>query len=283
MRRSWKGLAAAGVVAAPVGVGVVYAAAAAVGLVGVSRPDGASGQRVARVLAEPAVWESTLWSLWVASASTILAGAAALGTAAVFRGPGRLDRSARSAAVLPLPIPHLVAGVLGLLILGQSGLLGRAAYALRLVQAPADVPALVYDGWGVGLILTLAWKEFAFLVLVAWSALAERGAALEEAARTLGASPGQTFRRVTAPVLLRAMLPAGVAVFTFILGSFEVAALLGPSDPLPLPVLTLERYTDADLGRRSDAFVLALLGIGLAALAVGGHEWARSRWPDLEG
>lgn len=267
-------------VATPVGVGVIYAAAAAIGLAGAGRAGSPSLDRFARVLSEPAVWESTGWSLWVAGASTLLAWAAALPVAAAFSGRGRLDRVTKSVAVLPLLIPHLVAGVLGLLILGQSGLLARAAYALGLVGSPAEVPALVYDRPGIGLILTLAWKEFAFLVLVAWSALAERGRALEEAARTLGASAVQAFRRITLPVLLKATLPAAVAVFTFVLGSYEAAALLGPSDPLPLPVLTLERYTDPDLSRRGDGFVLVLLGIVLAAMAVAVHEWIRGRWLD---
>ena len=283
MTGSYRGFIAAALVATPVAIGVGYATAAALGLVGPAAGEAVSLRRLVSVSMEPAVWESILWTVRVAAASTVLAGLAALATAAVFRGSKRVDRIAKGAALLPLPIPHLVAGVLGLMILGQSGLIGRVAFALGLVQVPADVPALVYDRAGIGLILTLAWKEFAFLVLVAWSALAERGVALEEAARTLGASAWQTFRRITLPVLLRATMPAAVAVFTFVLGSFEVAALLAPSDPLPLPVLTLERYTDPALGRRGDAFVLVLIGIGLSALAVAVHEWMRARWRPVEG
>lgn len=277
-----RGLLAALLVASPVVVGVAYAAAGALGLVGAGAR-GAGGERFARVLAEGAVWESVAWTLWVAAASTALAAAAAVGTAAAFRGGGRVDRAARAAGAFPLPVPHVVAAVMGVLVLGQSGLLSRAAYALGWIAAPGEMPALVYDRFGVGLVLTLAWKEFAFLVVVAWGILAERGAALEEAARTLGAGAWQTFRRVTLPVLWRGMLPAVASVFAFVLGSYEAAALLAPSDPLPLPVLTLERHTDADLARRGDAFVLVLLGIALAAVAVAAHERARARWEGLEG
>lgn len=281
MRRDRAGLAAALLVAAPVLLGVGYAAAGALGWVGAGAR-GFSPDRVGRVLSEAAVWESVGWTLWIAVASTVIATAAAMGVAAAFRGEGRRDRVARAAGALPLPIPHVVAAVMGLLILGQSGLLSRAAHAAGWIAAPGEMPALVYDRAGVGLIATLAWKEFAFLVVVAWGILAERGAGLEEAARTLGAGRWQTFRRVTLPVLWRGMIPAVVAVFAFVLGSYEAAALLAPSDPLPLPVLTMERYTDADLGRRGDAFVLVVLGIGLAAAAVAVHEWARERWEALE-
>jgi putative spermidine/putrescine transport system permease protein len=275
-----RGLWVALAVAAPVLVGVAYALAAALGVAGAGAGSEGAG-RIARVLAEREVWRSVGWTVWVAAASTALATAAAVGAAVAFRGSGAADRVARAAGVVPLPVPHLAAAVLGLLVLGQSGLLSRIGHAAGWVASPADMPALVYDRAGVGLILTLAWKEFAFLFLVAASVLAERGAALEEAARTLGASPWQTLWRVTLPVLWRGLAPAVAAVFTFVLGSYEAAALLAPSDPLPLPVLTLERHTDADLARRGDAFVLVLLGIGVAAAAVAIHERSRARWDDL--
>ncbi len=106
--------------------------------------------------------------------------------------------------------------------------------------------------------------------------LATRGVALEEAARTLGAGPWSIFRRVTWPVLWRGLLPAAVAVFAFALGSYEAAALLAPSDPLALPLQTMERYTDASLARRGDAFVLVLVALALSLAAVAAHEQLRT-------
>lgn len=277
------GIAAAALLAAPVLVGAVYATAGALGMVG----PGASGQisleRTVRVLTERAVIEGTLWILWVAAASTLLAAAASVGIAVAFRGAARLDRLGQTLAVLPLPVPHLVAAVGGLLILGQSGLVARVAYHAGLIDDPAGMPALVYDPLGIGLIVALVWKEIPFLTLVAVSVLATRGQALEATARGLGAGDRDVFLRVTWPVLWRGMLPAIVAVFTFVAGSYEAAVLLAPSDPLPLPVLTWERFVDAGLANRADAFVLALLGLAIAALAVAVHEGVRARLPGLDG
>ncbi len=56
-----------------------------------------------------------------------------------------------------------------------------------------------------------------------------------------------------------------------------LAALLAPSDPLALPLLIEERYTDPALGRRADAYVLVLVAIALSALLVTLHEWLRAR------
>lgn len=274
------GLGAALLVAAPVLVGVGYAALAATGWIG--GEGGGSLERVRRVLAERAVWEGLAWSVWVAGAATLISTVLAMLLASAFRSRSRLDRAARTIALVPLPIPHVVAALLAVLILAQSGLLGRAAFALGLAEAPASVPPLVYDRWGVGLILALVWKETPFLALIAFSVLARRVVALEDAARTLGASPGQVLRRVTAPVLWRGIMPAAVAVFAFAAGSYEAAALLAPSDPLALPLLTMERYTDAALDRRADAFVLVLLGTGVAVAAVAVHEWLRRGWREFQ-
>ncbi len=269
------------VVAAPVLAGLAYSLMAAFGLTGFG--GGAPGPgRVARVLAEPAVHASVGWTLATALASTLLATGAAVATSVALRGRARLDRLGRTLATLPLPVPHLVAAATALLVLGQAGLLARLGAALGLVSGPADMPALVYDRAGIGLVLALAWKEFPYLALVASSVLATRGARLEEAARTLGATPAQAFRRVTWPVLRRGLAPAVVAVFAFVVGSWEAPRLLAPSAPLHLSLLTYERYTDPDLARRADAFVLAVVALALAGAAVALHEWAARRRDDLE-
>lgn len=281
-RSSLGGLIAAGLVAAPVLVGVAYALLAATGAIGPGADGTPSLERIRAVLSERVVWRGLGWSVWVAGAATLISTGLAMIIAAAFRSQRGLDRIARSVALVPLPIPHLVAALLALLILGQSGILARVGFALGVLDAPGEMPPLVYDRVGVGVILALVWKETPFLTLIGFSVVARHGAALEEAARTLGATPPQVFRRVTVPVMWRGMLPSVVAVFAFAAGSYEVAALLAPSDPLALPLLTMERYTDAALHRRADAFVLALLGLGLATLTVVLHEWLRRGWRDFQ-
>ena len=72
-----------------------------------------------------------------------------------------------------------------------------------------------------------------------------------------------------------------VAVFVFVTGNYEVAALLAPSNPPALALLVAERAADADLSRRGDAYVASLLLLGIAVAAVAVHEWARARWEPL--
>ena len=272
------GLLAAAALAAPVLAGIAYSAAASIGIVGAGATRHASAERVVRVLGENATWTGLVWTLWVSAVATTLATVGAVLVAVLFRSNSGTSRVGRFIAAVPLPIPHVVAGALGIWMLGQSGIFARVAFALGLITRPADMPELVYDRLGAGLAMTLAWKEMAFLGVVATALLATRGADAEEAARTLGASPWDAFRRVTWPLLWRGLAPAVVAVFVFVTGNYEVAALLAPSNPLALPLLVAERAADPDLARRGDAYVasLLLLTIGIAAVAV--HEWARAQW-----
>ena len=273
-RRNTLALLGAALVATPVLLGVAYAVAGAVGVSGVGA-NGFSLSRMLHVLADHTVWRSVAWSIWVAAAATVLSVTAAAAAAIMFSGQGIVDRAARALAIAPLAVPYVVAGALGLLILGQSGYLSRLAYAWGWILSPNDMPALVYDTHGIGAILTLAWKEFPFLALVAFALLAARGAALAETARTLGAGRWATLTRVTWPLLWRGLLPAAAAVFIFSMGNYEAVALLAPSDPIPLPMLTLERYFALDLSQRADAYVLTLIGLLIGLVAVGVHEWMR--------
>ncbi|MFN2398160.1 MAG: ABC transporter permease subunit [Gemmatimonadaceae bacterium] len=275
-----RALAAAALVAAPVAVGILYAAAASIGLVGAGA-SGASPERLLRVLADRVTWAGLGFTLRVAAMSTALATVGAVGVAIIFRSNAPLDRAARALAALPLPVPHLVAGMLGVWVLGQSGLLARLAVGAGLIDGPSQMPALIYDELGLGLALTMAWKEMAFLSIVATALLATQAATVEETSRTLGAGPWDTFRRVTWPLLWRGLLPAVTAVFVFVAGSYEAAALLAPSDPPALPLLVLERAADPDLARRGDAYVVSLLLLAIGVIAVLAHEGTRARWEPL--
>lgn len=274
--RTTRGVLAALLVAAPAIAGAAYAVAAALGAVG----PGAAGLTTAyirAVVTDATVWRSVAWSLWIAAASTTIATVAAMAAATLFRSGTRTDRIARLLSVLPLPVPHVVAALSVLLILGQTGLVARVAHAAGWIATPRDMPPLVYDRWGTGLITALVWKELPFLALLAFSLLGTRGTTLEEAARSLGARRIRTFAVATWPVLWRGMLPGVVAVATFVLGSYETAALLAPSRPLALPLLTMERYTDAALARRPEAFVLALIAMLLALTGVAAYGWIAAR------
>lgn len=276
-KRSIASLFPVALVALPPLIGIGYALWASLGLIGVAN-GGPTLRYLREVIASHTTWAAVGWTLWIATASTVVATFAAVLLAVTFRAESKTDRIGRMVAVLPLPVPHVVAALSSLLILGQSGLLSRVANAAGIFSTPAQMPPLVYDRLGIGLIFALVWKEIPFLALIAFTMLKSRGGLLEESARSLGAGRLQTFLYATWPVLWRGMLPGIVAVATFVAGSYETAALLAPSRPLALPLLTMERYTGAAIELRPDAFVLAgfSLLVSIAAVAAYGAMLPRA-------
>ncbi|MGE3177464.1 MAG: ABC transporter permease subunit [Vicinamibacterales bacterium] len=257
------GLLAALFVAAPVAIGALYSLAAALGLLGA----GATGftlDAFGRVLSSGATWRGVAWTIATAGAGTVIAAAAACAVALRLHA----TRAGQTLAALPLAVPHVAAALAALLMFGQSGLLSRLSLAAGLTAGPSEFPPLVYDAAGVSLVLAFAWKEMPYLTLTAAAVLASEGAPLAEVARTLGASPRQAFWRVTWPRLWRGLAPAVLAAFAYLVGQYEMPALLAPSDPVPLSLLTYERSIDPMLARRAEAHVLALLALALSTAVV---------------
>ena len=258
--------------AAPAAVGALYSLLSAVGLAG-ARAAGFTLHPAAAVLGDAQTWRSLLWTLGVAAVATALSVAIACAVAVWLRARPWWLR----VAALPLAVPHAAAALAMLLVLGQSGWLSRLAVAIGLTTAPAEFPALVYDPAGVGLVIAFAWKECPYLLLTAVAVLSTQAEDFEDVARTLGASPSQVFRRVTWPLLWRGLAPAVIATVAYLVGQYEMPALLAPGDPLAYPLLAYERSVDPTLSRRAEAHVLGLLALVLAVALVAGHAWWHAR------
>lgn len=179
---------------------------------------------------------------------------------------------------LPLAVPPVVAAALAVQLLGGAGLLARAAAAAGLIHQPADWPPLVYDRWGVGIVLAAAWLNLpVFALLAAHLAKNERLEELAATAQTLGATPAQAFRRVVWPVLLGRAAPTLSLYALFMFGGFELPFLLGGQNPQALPVLIYRRFQQFDLSQRPTAFALVAVAaaVGIAGLAL--HGWLAAR------
>lgn len=209
------------------------------------------------ILSDEDFFDSLVLTLYVSGVSTgvatVLAVVAAL---ALRRSSGRV-----SAVVfqLPITIPHLVAAVGIALVVGQTGLGARLAALLGLIGEPGDFPALLYDEYSIGIILTYVWKEVPFIALVVLASLRGVASELEDVARTLGAGAWQRFWYVVFPVISPSVVAASLLVFAFTFGAFEVPYLLGKSYPTILPVMAYNEYRDIDLSARPTAMAINVL------------------------
>ena len=211
------------------------------------------------ILSDREFYVSLALTLYIAFVSTFLATVLALIAAMVLRRTFRGNQFVTTIYQIPLPVPHLVAAAGIVMLLTQSGILARFAYALGLIGQPADFPVLVFDRANIGTILVYTWKEVPFIGLVVLAVLKGVGLEYEEVAQTLGAGPWQRFRYVLLPLVMPGIISTSIIVFAFLFGSFEIPLLLGVRYPNTLPVTAYRAYIDPDLSRRPEAMAMGVI------------------------
>lgn len=186
-----------------------------------------------------------------------------------------VTRMRRSAQV---PILVLLLCVLSLseVIIGFSWsiLLSRTAGVSNLFVWLGLMPkAVAWTPGFVAVMFGLVYLAFPFAVLVLYPPLTRLDREITEAARTLGASPWQTFFTIVVPVLRPAIVAALILVFVFTLGSYLVPQVLGRPQHWTLSVLITDQaifQANAPFASAMAIFLmLVTLGLVGLTLAVG--------------
>ena len=163
---------------------------------------------------------------------------------------------------LPLALSPVVVGLAFLLLYGRNGWFGwLGEHGLQVVFA---LP---------GMVLVTIFVSLPFVVREVVPVLREIGTEQEQAAATLGASPFQTFRRVTLPAIRWAVAYGVVLTTARALGEFGAVSVIsghvvGKTETMTLHVE--ERFQSFDyVGAYAASVVLAMLAIAtLAAMTL---------------
>lgn len=208
---------------------------------------------------------SLLLTFQIALISTFLSMVIAVAIALVLRKRFRGSRLATFLFQVPLPVPHLVAASSILLLFTQSGVISRVLVSIGLTETPSDFPALTFDRFGVGIILSYLWKEVPFTGLVVLAVLKGIGPQFEELAMSLGASRWQRFRYVLLPLIMPGLMSSSIIIFAFAFSNYEIPLLLGVPDPAVLPVFSFRLFNDPDIALRPQAMASAMV-LAISAL-----------------
>jgi molybdate/tungstate transport system permease protein len=158
---------------------------------------------------------------------------------------------------LPLVIPHPVAGIALLLVLGRGSAVGSALYAagLRVAGSPT------------GIVCAMLFVSAPLYVSAARESFARVDARFEAVARTLGDDAWRAFRRVTLPLSARGLTAAAIVMWARAVSEFGAIVIL-TYNPRVASVLSYDRFTAFGLQEALPvAAVLVLLAlIPLAAL-----------------
>ena len=228
------------------------------------RPDGVWDlSALGDVLTDPVIRRVAWFTLWQAVASTTLCVVVGLPGAAAFaryRFAGK--RVLWAVLLVPFVLPTVVVAVALLGVVGPNGVSG------------VDLSGSI---WAI--LLAHLFFNYAVVVRTVGSAWSTVDPALEEAARTLGASPWRAFREVTWPLLRPAVAAAASIVFLFCFTSFGVVLILGGVRQRTLEVEIYDQTTRFLHLDTAAALALLQLAAVVAALTWFGRAQRRRAVP----
>ncbi len=236
-------------------------------------PWSSAWHHLSRPGARQALRLSVICSLW-ATALSIVFGVPLAWMLARRAMPGR--RAIRALCLLSMVLPPVVGGVALLFAFGRRGLAGQFLDRWFGVRLPFST---------AGVVVAETFVAMPFLVITVEAALRNLDPRHEDAARTLGASPWYTLRRVTLPAIRPALLAGAVLTWARALGEFGATITFAGNFPGTTQTMPLAVY----LGLESDpesavVLALAMVAVCFAVLvALRDHWYGNLRQPGIDG
>jgi putative spermidine/putrescine transport system permease protein len=166
-----------------------------------------------------------------------------------------------SMMTLPLAFPGVVVGFMVILLAGRQGLIGA-------ITSQLFDDKLVFAYGMAGLFMGYVYFSIPRVILTIMASVEKLDPALEEAARSLGASTWQVTRDVILPALAPAIISSGAICFATAMGAFGTAFTLATQiNVLPLTIYgEFTNYANFSMAA-SLSIVLGLITWAALALA----------------
>jgi len=168
----------------------------------------------------------------------------------------------------------VVARTLGwaLLFGGSTGVVNQGLMALGVISAP--IPFMFTE---TGIVVALSHVLMPFMVLSVWAALQRLDPQIENAARSLGASPATVLRRVVLPQVMPGVLSGGIIVFALAASAFATPAIIGGRRLKVASTLAYDEFLNT-LNWPMGAAVAVLLLVALVLIIVGSNRLIERRY-----
>ncbi|TQF83447.1 ABC transporter permease [Elioraea sp. Yellowstone] len=219
-----------------------------------------------RLLTSPAlqrVWMTTLRICVITTAITLVAGYVV--AYALVSAPPRIQRWMFVCVLLPLWISVLVRAFAWVTLLRSQGVVNEALVAVGLIDRPLR---LIWNEFGIA--VGMVHYMIPYAVLPLYASMRDIDPRLVPAARGLGATRFEAFRRVFLPLTKPGIVAATVLVFIFSLGFYVTPAILGGgrtlmvAEYIKLQILDLIRW---GVGTMMASTLLAAVVLVLAIFA----------------
>ncbi|CAG23219.1 molybdate ABC transporter permease subunit [Photobacterium profundum] len=166
---------------------------------------------------------------------------------------------------LPLVLPPVVIGYVLLLTMGRQGVVGKWLY---------EWFGLTFSFSWRGAALAVAVVSFPLMVRSIRLGLESVDIKLEQAARTLGASPLKVFFTITLPLALPGILTGTILAFARALGEFGATITFVSNIPGETQTIPLAMYSFIETpGAENEAARLCIIAIVIALASLVVSEW----------
>jgi putative spermidine/putrescine transport system permease protein len=158
----------------------------------------------------------------------------------------------------------LIIRMYGLMVLmGDAGLINDALLRAGIITQPLP---LMYNTFGV--VVGLVQLSLPFMILSLIGIIQGIDPALEEAARSLGASRWRTFFTITLPRSIPGVLAGSLLVFAIAIGSYAVPALMGNEQVVMMPLHIYQQIAGVANWQFGAAIASLLFSISLLAVFI---------------
>lgn len=161
--------------------------------------------------------------------------------------------------MLPLVLPPVVSGYLLLILLSKNGPIGSLLSNLFNIE-------IIFTQFAV--VIAVSVISFPLLVRGIMTGIAAVPSELENAARTLGASPIKVFLTITIPMAYRGIISGGILGFSKSLGEFGATMMVAGHIPGKTQTIALAIFQSVQLGDDITAYRLVLISTIIAFIAI---------------
>ncbi|WP_420933022.1 ABC transporter permease [Alteromonas sp. A081] len=172
-----------------------------------------------------------------------------------------------------LVLPHAGAAIALVFLLSPSGFFVRLFTFDTNAIASANESVLLFDSFGMSIIVALVLKEIPFILLMALSVMSqpliqEKINGYFKVGSALGYSSIAIFFKLVLPMVFPQIRLPLLAVLVFAVSNVEIPLILGANDPSTLAVAILHWFNHIDLSMRLQASSAAVVLVGIAVFAV---------------
>ncbi|MEL3909344.1 MAG: ABC transporter permease subunit [Treponemataceae bacterium] len=213
------------------------------------------------IFSSPVFWESLMFSLRISFWSSIIAVFFGVLVSLIILNLKDKGRKFIRIFRIPLSVPHIVVVLIMINLLGKTGFFSRLVYFFFPNFNTEFFSKLIFDQFGIGIILVYLWKEIPFIALTSHSVFANIDEKLSITAQNLGANYLQTVFYILLPLAMPTIFSSFIIIFAFSFGAYEVPMLIGPTLPKALPIQTFIEYTNPLLENRPYALAYSILNL----------------------